>query len=85
MFAVNVPASFIGRNGREVAGDGTRNAYCAQERADGHPNAGLEDSIVFVSSGRQIPDLERGLGEFVGEEAEAGKDGGPAVGGGFEV
>ncbi len=85
VLAVYVPAGLVGGDCREVARNGTRDADGAQEGAHGNPDARLKHSVVLLGSGTQIPDLERRLRELVGQEAEPGEDGCPAVGCGFEI
>ena len=81
MFGVYVATVAVGWDGGVGAGGGGREADLAAEGVEGDADMWRELAPAIG----EAPDVDGGVGEFVGEEAEAGNDGRPAPVGWLEV
>jgi hypothetical protein len=79
VFRIDVASSPVRRYRRERAGLAGRDAHLAAERAERDADALLliEPTERAAVIGIESPYLERWIGILVGEEPEAGDDGGP--------
>lgn len=79
---VHVSAGVCGRHGREFFVVGWGETHASEEGTQGDPHVfELGEACLAV----QLPDLDLGLWEFVGQQTEAWDDGGPAPVGNLKV